>query len=117
MGQDSAGDLKAHMVDQQSRQQPLSSRAAPIGEAAAQPLEATTYRAVRQALAAMVIAALILLVFNSDGLRTYARNLPDSQFTDQAVLLSDQWHALMRSVGCDRPKIWVGELMQALREA
>ena len=82
-----------------------------------QELQQKTRSTVRQAMASMILASLILLVFNSDGLRSYARDLPPSRLSDQLVLAADNWHQLMQSIGATRPKELVRQLVAELREA
>jgi hypothetical protein len=79
-------------------------------------LKATTRRTVGRATTAIILAALILLVFNSSGLRTYARDLPASQLADRIVLGADGWHNLMRQLGATQPKAWVRQVVTKLRD-
>jgi hypothetical protein len=41
----------------------------------------------------------LLLVFNSDRLRSAVRDLPPNAFTDRLVLTADQWHTWMEAAG------------------
>jgi hypothetical protein len=72
-------------------------------------------RVVRNAAVSMIVAMLILFMFNSDGLRTYARDLPESDLADRIVLMTDRWHDLMSMVGLAEPKAFVRELMRHRR--
>ncbi len=77
--------------------------------------EAVTAASVRKATIAMLIATLMLLVFNSDGLRSYARNLPESAAADQFVIATNTWHAWMDAIGFAAPKRTVQDVMDLLR--
>ena len=54
---------------------------------------------VRRAGWAMIIAFVLMAVFNSSGLRSWARDLPPGWVADRAVAGADAWHALMADVG------------------
>lgn len=54
---------------------------------------------VRAAGIAMLIAFALMAVFNSGGLRSYARDLPDGWIADELVVRADQWHDLMQTLG------------------
>ncbi|MEJ2378286.1 MAG: hypothetical protein P8Y71_23845, partial [Pseudolabrys sp.] len=53
----------------------------------------------RTAGAAMLIAFTIFLVFESEGLRHFTRDLPGNAVTDVMVEAADSWHALMERLG------------------
>jgi len=74
-------------------------------------------RCVRNAAVAMLVASLVLLVFNSTGLRSWLRDLPGNTATDILVERADQWHALMKGVGLTRPKAVVQDALSTFREA
>lgn len=78
-------------------------------------LKISTHKTVRRAITAMLVSAVILLIFNSDGLRSYARDLPGSQIADQIVLSADAWHGLMRGLGTTRLKAMMQRLMEDFR--
>lgn len=54
---------------------------------------------VRRGLGAMLIATVLLGVFNSEGLTVYARDLPGNEFSDAVVAMADSWHDLMIEAG------------------
>lgn len=54
---------------------------------------------VRRAGIAMLTAFALMAVFNSGGLRSWARDLPPGWVADQAVAGADAWHALMVDLG------------------
>jgi hypothetical protein len=53
----------------------------------------------RSAAGAMLIAFALFLVFQSEGLRHFARDLPGNAFTDVLVQGADRWHGLMERLG------------------
>jgi len=53
----------------------------------------------RSAAAAMLIAFALFLVFESEGLRHFTRDLPGNAFTDILVRNADRWDALMQRLG------------------
>ena len=71
---------------------------------------------VRTAAAAMLIAFAIFLVFESDGLRHFTRDLPGNAVTDRLVEAADNWHALMRRLGPARLQPAVRETFDRVRE-
>lgn len=73
--------------------------------------------AARRAFLAMLIASALLLLFNSDGLRSYARDLPANAVSDTVVAFADDWHMMMTAIGFDQPKACVQDWMSMLREA
>jgi len=75
-----------------------------------------TLAAVRHAGVAMVVAALVLLVFNSTGLQTWTRNLPGNAVTDRWVNEADNWHGLMARLGFAAPKSMVQDVVVDVRE-
>jgi hypothetical protein len=74
-------------------------------------------RCVRNATVTMLVAAVVLLVFNSTGLKSWLRDLPGNRATDVLVERADQWHALMQRVGFTRPKVVVQDALSTFREA
>lgn len=75
----------------------------------------TTWRNVRRTAVAMLVAALVLAVFNSDGLSVWARNLPGHPVSDRIVYAADQWHELMQTLGPARISQTVRDFVQDLR--
>lgn len=71
---------------------------------------------VRDATIAMLVAALVLLVFNSKGLRSWLRDLPGSATTDVLVNRADQWHRLMGKIGFTAPRATLQNMMSEFRE-
>jgi hypothetical protein len=47
----------------------------------------------------MLIAFAVFLVFESEGLRHFTRDLPGNAFTDLLVYGADHWHGLMERLG------------------
>jgi hypothetical protein len=62
-------------------------------------VERATRLSVRNGAISMLVAAAVLLVFNSGGLRAWARGLPGNTATDLLVEVADRWHAAMRGAG------------------
>ncbi|HEU5018178.1 MAG TPA: hypothetical protein VFT69_09425, partial [Pseudolabrys sp.] len=54
---------------------------------------------VRNTAVIMVIAFALFALFESEGIRHFARNLPGNAFTDILVRDADRWHALMERLG------------------
>jgi hypothetical protein len=54
---------------------------------------------VRRAGIAMLIAFALMALFNSTGLRSWARDMAPGWVADQAVAGADAWHALMVELG------------------
>lgn len=77
---------------------------------------AETSRAIRDGIIAMLVAMLLLLVFNSAGLRSWARNLPGSTVSDVIVSCADRWHAVMREIGATVPKAAVQNAVSDFRD-
>ncbi len=71
---------------------------------------------VRTAAGAMLIAFAIFLVFESEGLRHFTRDLPGNAVTDLLVEGADSWHGLMERLGPARVQPAVREVFDALRE-
>ena len=53
----------------------------------------------RSAAGAMLIAFALFLVFESEGLRHFTRDLPGNALTDMLVYGADRWHGLMERLG------------------
>jgi hypothetical protein len=71
---------------------------------------------VRRAGAAMLIAFALMALFNSNGLRSWARDLPPGWIADQAVSGADAWHELMVTLGPAELRPAVRELFEAFRK-
>jgi hypothetical protein len=71
---------------------------------------------VRAAAFAMLIAFAIFLVFESEGLRHFTRDLPGNHITDVLVSAADRWHALMQRLGPARVQPAVREVFDRIRE-
>ena len=71
----------------------------------------------RGAALAMLIAFALFLVFESEGLRHFTRDLPGNAATDVMVDAADRWHALMLRLGPAHvaPAVW--DAFERLREA
>jgi len=76
---------------------------------------AETSRSIRDGIIIMTTAMLLLLVFNSGGLRTWARNLPGNSISDALVSCADSWHAYMQQVGTAAPKEAVQDAVAEFR--
>lgn len=61
--------------------------------------ENATRQSIRRGVISMLVAAAVLLVFNSAGLRSWARGLPGNAVTDVLVEAADRWHGIMQRVG------------------
>ena len=61
--------------------------------------ENDTITNVRGAVVLMLIGVLILLTFDSEGLRHISRDLPANKLADAAISAADRWHALMLQAG------------------
>lgn len=72
---------------------------------------------IRDATIAMLVAAFVLLVFNSKGLRSWLRDLPGNATTDALVNRADQWHRLMGKIGFTVPRATLQNMMSEFREA
>ena len=72
---------------------------------------------VRRAGWAMLVAFALMAVFNSSGLRSYARDLPPGWVADQAVAGADAWHALMVALGPAKVRPAVHGLFERIRKA
>jgi hypothetical protein len=70
----------------------------------------------RSAAGAMLIAFALFLVFESEGLRRFTRDLPGNAVTDVMVEAADGWHALMERLGPARVQPAVRELFDRVRE-
>jgi hypothetical protein len=70
----------------------------------------------RTAAGAMLIAFAIFLVFESEGLRHFTRDLPGNAVTDAMVEAADSWHGLMERLGPARVQPAVREVFDRLRE-
>jgi hypothetical protein len=68
-------------------------------------------------LAALVIAAAILAIFNSEGLRLYAGDLAEESLGRPLLTASEAWDRAMDHVGAKRVEEGVRTLVAGLREA
>lgn len=79
--------------------------------------EDQTTQSVKHALVAMIVAAAVLLLFNSGGLRTWVRNLPGNSATDFLVQNTDRWHDGMKRLGTVAPKSVVQNVVADFRNS
>ena len=86
------------------------------GPAAPGRADATTRQSVRKAAVSMLVAATMLLVFNSAGLRTWAHGLPGNAATDMLVAGVDGWHRLMQRAGLAGAMTAVQDAVAAFRD-
>lgn len=70
----------------------------------------------RVAATAMLIAFALFLLFESQGLRHFARDLPGNAVTDKMVEAADRWHALMLQLGPARVQPAVRDTFERLRD-
>ncbi len=78
---------------------PTGDRPTGARTAASSEVASLTMNNVRRGLGAMLIATVMLGVFNSEGLTVYARDLPGNAFSDTLVTMADSWHDLMIDSG------------------
>jgi hypothetical protein len=78
-------------------------------------VESATRQSVRRGVIAMLVAAGVLLVFNSGGLRSWARGLPGNAATDTLVEGADRWHSIMRRAGLTKVMAAVQHAVAAFR--
>jgi hypothetical protein len=71
---------------------------------------------VRRAGIAMLIAFALMALFNSTGLRSWARDMPPGWVADQAVAGADAWHALMVELGPASVRPIVHGVLEDLRK-
>jgi hypothetical protein len=71
---------------------------------------------VRTAAGAMLIAFALFLVFESEGLRHFTRDLPGNAVTDMLVEGADNWHALMERLGPARLEPAIRETFDQVRK-
>lgn len=87
------------------------------GETAAPEVaELATRQSVRKGAVSMLVAAAMLLVFNSSGLRNWAHGLPGNAATDVLVEAADRWHATMRGAGLAAAMVVVRDAVAAFRD-
>ena len=75
-----------------------------------------TSKSVRAVVIAMAITFVMLLVFNSDGLRSWARDLPQGSLSDSVIVATEAWHQQMETIGFSAPKKIVRGWMERIRE-
>ncbi len=68
-------------------------------------------------LGALVLAAAILAIFNSEGLRLYAGDLAESQLGRPLLALSEAWDGVMQRAGAKSVEEHVRGFVAGLREA
>jgi hypothetical protein len=69
----------------------------------------------RRAAGAMLIAFALFLVFESEGLRRFTRDLPGNAFTDILVYNADRWHGLMERLGPAQVQPAVRDVLERVR--
>jgi hypothetical protein len=70
---------------------------------------------VRRVGIAMLAAFALMAVFNSSGLKSWARDLPPGWVADEAVAGADDWHALMLALGPAAVRPAVHDVFERLR--
>ncbi len=70
----------------------------------------------RIAGAAMLIAFALFLLFESEGLRHFTRDLPGNAVTDLMVEGADHWHGLMERLGPAHVQPAVRSVFERLRD-
>lgn len=93
---------------------PAAQRRGPKSRPEDKPAE--TRSNVRAAGLAMLIALALMGVFNSSGLRSFVRDLPDGALTDALVQGADRWHELMLAAGPAHVRPVLRDLFDGLRE-
>jgi hypothetical protein len=78
--------------------------------------DSVTPRSVRKGVISMLVAAAVLLAFNSVGLRTWAHGLPGNAAADMLVAGADRWHAMMRRAGLATAMMTVQDAVAAFRD-
>jgi hypothetical protein len=79
-------------------------------------MEDDTLVNVRGAIAIMLIGFCLFLLFDSDGLRHVARDLPGSAASDALVAAADRWHAVMDNAGLARVAPAARDAFERLRD-
>jgi hypothetical protein len=98
------------------RRRPKPYRSTGASEAtSAAAAESMTRQAVRKGVTSMLVAAALLLVFNSGGLRIWARSLPGNAATDMLVEGVDRWHGMMQHAGFATAMTAVQDAVAAFR--
>jgi len=69
----------------------------------------------RRATGAMLIAFALFLVFESQGLRRFTRDLPGNALTDVLVHGADRWHELMERLGPAQVEPAIREVFERIR--
>ena len=64
----------------------------------------------------MLIAFVLMALFNSGDFRSFTRDLPGSRLTDQLVMGADHWHQLMLTLGPAHARPAVHEVLDRLRK-
>lgn len=72
-------------------------------------------RNARSAAGAMLIAFAVFLLFQSEGLQRFTRDLPGNAFTDMLVEGADRWHHLMERLGTAQVQPAVRDLFEHIR--
>ena len=70
----------------------------------------------RSAAGAMLIAFAVFVVFESEGIRHFSRDLPGNAATDLMVQAADRWHALMERLGPAHVQPAVREQFEQIRD-
>lgn len=71
---------------------------------------------VRGAAAAMLVAFALFALFDSKGIRHFARDLPGNAATDIIVDAADRWNALMQELGLSHVRPAVRDLFDVVRD-
>jgi len=69
----------------------------------------------RNAAAAMLIAFAVFLLFESEGIRHFTRDLPGNAVTDIMVQSADRWHKLMQRLGPAQVQPAIREVFERIR--
>jgi hypothetical protein len=104
-----AGAAPAKAADRRAK------RSRPAREAVDAAAETRVSRATM--LVALLIAAAILAIFNSEGLRLYAGDLAEERFGGPLLAASEAWDGAMERIGAKRVEEGVHTLVVGLREA
>lgn len=78
--------------------------------------EGATLDNVRSAVLVMAVGFLLFAVFDTEGIRHFARDLPGNAVSDLLVAWADRWHALMLDLGPARVMPAVRDAFEAVRD-
>jgi len=89
--------------------------AAPPAERSGAERDAGIVVTVRRTFLALLLAVLIMAVFNSSQLERYASDLPVNSVSDRLVNWTGQWHELMLELGPAKVRPAVRDMLETVR--